>query len=1053
MAPNFADLALARSEAMDTVPSSRQRSHSSGTLTRARSQLYHHRNRSGQLRFDPVPSLDEPCAELLGFRRTNCKKAKRDDGDLPRRLTKDLRARRVYSPPQSTNSGLIESAFPKGNAEAIGSPDLGLFFEARGFDRGNADLFEESGGDCSEKFDGLDGATTLPDAEICGGSNSKVNKDVEKLDAEVPVKDTPSTGNGSSLKSKSVLRPCFQGKLFKAPGSVNYRRLFPFQKDTVRDDSDTPKLGFCQKDQEGRQGFQLPLSPQSEEESKQELKTDATADYGVKDATSDLPDDGLKQLSSHMNNLDCVEASTSQEFGVLNEECIQTTPPDADIYVNSEVNVKPMDFTRSTHENAGQGFCLKADKVKDSLKSKSVPRQLLHRKLFKTPGSVSYKRLLPFLMDLTKDDSDRSKFDHQTHHQEDEAKRFQLPLSSESEEASIDEHKTNSSPMHGTVESNGLENYVLVNPSHGNQPKLTPSQDFPEFPMQLDAKEVVRGDLSAPSVNEHTENFAIASKDECLSASELNPCSVMVDGFHSAKNVAHNDGVKEVQNTISRQHDSDSPPKDQYMLYLKGDVSGLTSVHRSSKEKGFTIAYDESKQFVNLKERESVSRFPPECQTLSQLDLNVLDAEENVTSLNHVQVSNDILGAPSENITSEKSDMAGHSGDKAGSVQNGIVLCSRMPSKGSDNKNASGIKNGSESKITSVLKRCPQFKLLKHAGSLNYKRLLPFILDTMKDDSCASVNDHHPKLAKSMDQTPLPISTSNLHLTPVNDSNGCVPVEHFAGNSCPQQQSGLQACDLNNDSSSPKSQIPEFQSSHDSCKVIQLQDEQVVLNGLCKPESSTDPSISVHGIDLPITTLAPMINEVTTREATPDSSKSLSVFSEVKGNNSFLMSSNEKLPETHECSQSLSQLQVVEQLRVPAVGLKKGILKRNPRGCRGVCACLNCASFRLHAERAFEFSKNQLLDAEEVAHNLMKELSHLRNMLESSADSVNNNPVFGGSQVKEACRKACAAEELAKNRLSQMHDDLNIHCRITSLQPPTVTFAVHVEKEVIQPGG
>ena len=78
---------------------------------------------------------------------------------------------------------------------------------------------------------------------------------------------------------------------------------------------------------------------------------------------------------------------------------------------------------------------------------------------------------------------------------------------------------------------------------------------------------------------------------------------------------------------------------------------------------------------------------------------------------------------------------------------------------------------------------------------------------------------------------------------------------------------------------------------------------------------------------------------------------------------------------------------------------KKGILKRNPRGCRGVCTCLNCVSFRLHAERAFEFSKNQLLDAEEVAHDLMKELFHLRNMLESSADSANNNPVFDGSQV------------------------------------------------------
>ena len=94
----------------------------------------------------------------------------------------------------------------------------------------------------------------------------------------------------------------------------------------------------------------------------------------------------------------------------------------------------------------------------------------------------------------------------------------------------------------------------------------------------------------------------------------------------------------------------------------------------------------------------------------------------------------------------------------------------------------------------------------------------------------------------------------------------------------------------------------------------------------------------------------------------------------------------------------MSQLQVVEQLRVLVVGFKKGILKRNPRGCRGVCACLNCVSFQFHAEKAFEFPNNQLLDAEEVDHNLMKELSHLRNMLESSANSVNNNPVFGGSQ-------------------------------------------------------
>jgi len=208
-------------------------------------------------------------------------------------------------------------------------------------------------------------------------------------------------------------------------------------------------------------------------------------------------------------------------------------------------------------------------------------------------------------------------------------------------------------------------------------------------------------------------------------------------------------------------------------------------------------------------------------------------------------------------------------------------------------------------------------------------------------------------------------------------------LEHYAGNSDTQLQIGL-----NNDSSSQKFQIPEFQSSHDSCEVIQLQDEQVASNGLFKQESSTDPSIFDHEIELPIVTKE--------EKATPPLSKS-SIFSEVKGT-SFLISCG-KQPETHKCGQSLSQLKVVEQLGDPAVGFRKGILKRNPRGCRGLCTCLNCVSFRLHAEGAFEFSKNQLLDAEEVAHDLMKELSQLRNLLEKSVDRVNINPVLDGSQV------------------------------------------------------
>ncbi|KAL2343494.1 hypothetical protein Fmac_004779 [Flemingia macrophylla] len=1018
-------------ETMDAAASSRKRNRSYGTCTRSRSQLSLHRSRSGQLRFDPAPTHHDSYAELARLRSTatSPKKPKNSDGDgkLPRPLTKDLRARRVYSPPQSRHCDDSDCADRKElSAEATETPDLGLSCAVLIFDRGNTRALDErrnlqdprgkNGGDCSEIIEGLDD-TTLPDAET--GCGSMVNEDERKREAEAAFKDTPVTDskkNDSAFKSKSVRvpRPRFQVKLFKAPGSVNYRRLFPFLMDAAGGDSGTrtPQLGFCQKD-EGDEGYcnflchlkvmklqkqnSRPMVAQCSDKCLSESKVDAAADNGVKDVGSDLPDDDTKQLS--MANL---------------TESIS----------HDDRHVKSMDSTRSTRENAGEGFCQKADKRKDSIKMKSVPRQHLHRKLFKTPGSVSYKRLLPFITELAKDVTGTSKVDHQTHHQNIEAdmraKRFQLPLSSQRGEAFIDEHRADSSPTHDTIEFNSLENYVLVNPSNElsqcNQLRSTTPQD-----RQMDAKEVFHKGLSTPSVNEHIEKFVIDSKDEC---SELNPCSVMMDDFYSAKNVVNVeqiDGFEEAENKMSTQHNSESPPKDQNMLNTNGEVSGLIFEHHSCKEKGCIIDHDESTQFVNPEEREYVGRCPPDVQSLSQLDPHMVDAEKNRTSshaifrsdnrvvLNHVRISTDILRSPSDKITSVKSDMAGHSGDKAVSVLKGIY--------------GSQTENDPESKITSVLKRCPRIKLLKQAGSLNYKRLLPFFLDTMENNSCASVNDHYPKLPKSMDQTRLQlVSTSNI--SSVSDSNGCVPVEHCADNSGTQQQIGLLACDLNNDTSSTKSLIPEFQSSHDSCQLIQPPDKQIVLHGLCKPEEKATPVLS-----------------------------NSSVFPEVKENSSFLISCNEKSPETPDCCKSMLKLKVAEQLGVPADGFRKGILKRNPRGCRGLCTCLNCVSFRLHAERAFEFSRNQLLEAEEVAGDLMKELSLLRSMLERSADSVNNNPVFDGSQVKEACRKAFAAEELAKDRFSQMNDDLNIHCRITRLQPPSVTFAVHVEEKVIQPDG
>lgn len=70
----------------------------------------------------------------------------------------------------------------------------------------------------------------------------------------------------------------------------------------------------------------------------------------------------------------------------------------------------------------------------------------------------------------------------------------------------------------------------------------------------------------------------------------------------------------------------------------------------------------------------------------------------------------------------------------------------------------------------------------------------------------------------------------------------------------------------------------------------------------------------------------------------------------------------------------------------PSISPSKGILRRSIRGCRGICSCLNCSSFRLNAERAFEFSRNQLQDTEVMVLDLVGEISRLKDMLEKSAD-------------------------------------------------------------------
>lgn len=99
----------------------------------------------------------------------------------------------------------------------------------------------------------------------------------------------------------------------------------------------------------------------------------------------------------------------------------------------------------------------------------------------------------------------------------------------------------------------------------------------------------------------------------------------------------------------------------------------------------------------------------------------------------------------------------------------------------------------------------------------------------------------------------------------------------------------------------------------------------------------------------------------------------------------------------------VSQLGASRQGINRALAPRKGIMKKQSRFCKGICLCLECASFRVHAERAYEFSRRQMSDANEVIERLVKELSCLRNVMENSVvpmtESTGSYTVLQADQV------------------------------------------------------
>ncbi|XWS35204.1 hypothetical protein CRYUN_Cryun21dG0106200 [Craigia yunnanensis] len=297
----------------------------------------------------------------------------------------------------------------------------------------------------------------------------------------------------------------------------------------------------------------------------------------------------------------------------------------------------------------------------------------------------------------------------------------------------------------------------------------------------------------------------------------------------------------------------------------------------------------------------------------------------------------------------------------------------------------------------------PKNKLLsKIPGSFCYRRLLLFLIDVTSDYCCASGNDQSLKVEKSSKEKLLsPFFTSGKDTSTESFNGKSCPVEHYTSDDImlPVAAATATRCSSNHKlTHSPPKQVA------DSPTIMDSRPEQGYL--VKHAAIATNQKL----------------------KSSPENVVEPPAMSSTSLTNSRLLHREE--------ADSFVEASIPPGIHVG--GLKMGILKRNPHGCRGICTCLNCSSLRLHAERSFEFSRNQMQDAEEVALDLIKELSCLRNMLEKSAFGAKDHPSIGINQVKETCKKASDAEELAKTRLSEMNYDLNIHCRIPSLH-----FALH----------
>ncbi|KAK1435331.1 hypothetical protein QVD17_01092 [Tagetes erecta] len=355
-------------------------------------------------------------------------------------------------------------------------------------------------------------------------------------------------------------------------------------------------------------------------------------------------------------------------------------------------------------------------------------------------------------------------------------------------------------------------------------------------------------------------------------------------------------------------------------------------------------------------------------------------------------------------------------------VLDDTLVCEQMTPPDSDIHSKSKIDNvlgvTVNPKLKPAFKSCSRKKVFYAPTSFSHRRLLPFLMSVAEDLSCSSKGDQFSKHEKAVEQNQQPPTHSSLDQiekstiadeTSNSPTSTLIPVDTSIDIT--------KSVTLNDNILDANEPIKDVSGSISQLEVT-LQGEDVQSDSCIKLEQSP-PKVSLKCVEEAIFKATPLCIEQSCSEDHQTIVK--------------------ESPPQH-------LLQITE---THGENVKNGILKRTPRGCRGICNCLNCTSFRLHAERSFEFSKNQLLDAEEVALELINDLSCLRNVLETTSSCSSPLDTVKEKLVKEACAKALYKEQEARARLAQMNEELSTHCRRMNSLRPKVTFANKIEEKVI----